>query len=198
MLIIAVFIIILSINFCIKVQVSAGKGKGAVKMTLEEAIKTAIEFEIKIRDIYREAENAVNDKAGKRIFGALGNDEQHHIDYLQHTLEQLEDTGKIDPAKLESAIPSPAAIDQEAAKVKSLVAKDFHGIRKQMLSKALKAEIETSDFFRKMVDELAAEGRALFARFLEIENNHISAVQFELDYLSKTGYWFDFKEFDME
>ncbi len=167
-------------------------------MTLEEAIKTAIEFEIKIRDIYREAEIAVDDEAGKRIFGTLGNDEQHHIDYLQHTLTQLKDTGKIDPAKLESAIPSGTAIEQETAKIESLVAKDFHGIRKQMLSKALKAEIETSDFYRKMVDELAADGRELFARFLEIENNHINAVQFELDYMSKTGYWFDFKEFDME
>jgi hypothetical protein len=49
-----------------------------------------------------------------------------------------------------------------------------------------------------MVNELPAEGQALFERFLEIENNHIKAVQFELDYLSKTGYWFDIKEFDME
>ena len=167
-------------------------------MTLEEAIKTAIEYEIKIRDVYREAETAVGDEAGKRIFAALGNDEQHHIDYLHHTLEQLRNTGRIDSEKLESAIPSREILDQEAAKVESLVAKDFHGIRKQMLSKALKAEIATSDFYRKMVDELAAEGRALFARFLEIENNHIDAVQFELDYMSKTGYWFDFKEFDME
>ena len=167
-------------------------------MTLEEAIKTAIEYEIKIRDVYREAETAVDDEAGKRIFAALGNDEQHHIDYLHHTLEQLRNTGRIDSEKLESAIPSREILDQEAAKVESLVAKDFHGIRKQMLSKALKAEIATSDFYRKMVDELAAEGRALFARFLEIENNHIDAVQFELDYMSKTGYWFDFKEFDME
>ena len=167
-------------------------------MTLEEAIKTAIEYEIKIRDVYREAETAVDDEAGKRIFAALGNDEQHHIDYLHHTLEQLRNTGRIDSIKLESAIPSREILDQEAAKVESLVAKDFHGIRKQMLSKALKAEIATSDFYRKMVDELAAEGRALFARFLEIENNHINAVQFELDYMSKTGYWFDFKEFDME
>ena len=167
-------------------------------MTLEEAIKTAIEYEIKIRDVYREAETAVDDEAGKRIFAALGNDEQHHIDYLHHTLEQLRNTGRIDSEKLESAIPSREILDQEAAKVESLVAKEFHGIRKQMLSKALKAEIATSDFYRKMVDELAAEGRALFARFLEIENNHIDAVQFELDYMSKTGYWFDFKEFDME
>ena len=167
-------------------------------MTLENAIKTAIEYETKIRDVYREAQAAVNDEAGKRIFEALGNDEQHHIDYLQHTLEQFKQTGQINPDKLDSAIPSSDTINREAAKVESLVAKDFHGIRKQMLSKALQAEIETSEFYRKMVDELGAEGRALFARFLEIENNHIDAVQFELDYMGKTGYWFDFKEFDME
>ena len=167
-------------------------------MTLENAIKTAITYEIKIRDVYREAEAAVKDEAGKRIFEALGNDEQHHIDYLQHTLEQLKKTGQIDSDQLDSAIPSRDTINREAAKIKSLVAKDFHGIRKQMLSKALKAEIETSDFYRKMVDELPAEGRALFARFLEIENNHINAVQFEMDYMSKTGYWFVFKEFDMD
>ena len=167
-------------------------------MTLEKAIKTAIEYEIRIRDVYREAEAAVDDKSGKKIFATLGNEEQHHIDYLQHTLEQLKYSGKIDPTNLESAIPSREAIDQQTAKIESLVVKDFHGIRKQMLSKALKVEIETSDFYRKMVDEMAVEGQALFARFLEIENNHINAVQFELDYMSKTGYWFDFKEFDME
>ena len=167
-------------------------------MTLEEAIKTAINYEIKIRDVYREAEAAVNDEAGKRIFTALGKDEQHHIDYLRHTEEQLKNTGKIDPAELESAIPSRETIDQEAAKIESLVVKNFLGIRKQMLSRALKVEIETSNFYQKMVDELPAEGQALFARFLEIENNHVKAVRFELDYMSKTGYWFDFKEFDME
>ena len=167
-------------------------------MTLEEAIRTAIEYETKIRNVYQEAEAAVDDEAGKRIFEALGNDEQQHIDYLQHRLEQLQNTGKIDPAKLESVIPSREIVNREAARVKSLVAKDFHGVRQQMLSKALKVEIETSDFYQKMVDELPAEGKALFARFLEIENNHINAVRFELDYMSKTGYWFDFKEFDME
>jgi len=167
-------------------------------MTLEEAIKTAIGYEIKIRDVYREAEQAVDDEPGKRIFEALGNDEQHHIDYLRHTLEQLKNTGKIDPARLDSSIPSGETITREAAKVESLVAKEFYGVRRQMLSRALKVEIETSEFYQKMVNELTVEGQTLFARFLEIENNHINAVQFELDYMSKTGYWFDFKEFDME
>jgi rubrerythrin len=167
-------------------------------MTLEEAIKTAIEYEIRIRDIYLEATAAVDDEVGKRIFETLGNDEQHHIDYLQHKLEQFQKTGAIEPEKLSSAVPDQESINREADKVKSLAAKDFLGIKSQMLSKALKMEIETSDFYQKMVNELPAEGRALFERFLEIENNHIQAVQFELDHLSKTGYWFDFKEFDME
>ena len=167
-------------------------------MTLEEAIKTAIEYEIRIRDIYLEATAAIDDEVGQRIFETLGNDEQHHIDYLQHQLEQFQITGTIDPQKLESAIPSQEIVNREADKVKSMVAKDFLGIKQQMLSKALKVEVETSDYYQKLVNELPADGRALFERFLEIENNHIRAVQFELDYLGKTGYWFDFKEFDME
>ena len=167
-------------------------------MTIEEAIKTAVEYEVRIRDIYREATTTVDDEVGKRIFETLCKDEQHHIDYLQHKLKQWQDTGTILPERLESAIPSAEVVKREAEKVKSLVAKDFLGIRRQMLSKALKMEIETSDFYQKMVNELPAEGRSLFERFLEIENNHIEAVQFELDYLSKTGYWFDIKEFDME
>ena len=167
-------------------------------MTIEEAIKTAVEYEVRIRDIYREATAAVNDEIGKRIFETLGKDEQYHIDYLHYKLKQWQDTGAIVSERLDSAIPSAEVVNREAEKIKTLVAKDFLGIRRQMLSKALKMEIETSDFYQKMVNELPAEGRALFERFLEIENNHIKAVQFELDYLSKNGYWFDIKEFDME
>ena len=167
-------------------------------MTIEEAIKTAIEFEIRIRDIYLEAAAAVDEAVGRRIFETLSADEQHHIDYLQHKLGQLQNTGTISVESLESAIPSREIVNREAEKIKSLAAKDFLGVRRQMLSKALKMEVETSDFYQKMVNELPSEGQALFERFLEIENNHIKAVQFELDYLSKTGYWFDFKEFDME
>ena len=167
-------------------------------MTVEKAIKTAIEYETRIRDIYREAMAAVDDEAGKRIFDTLGQDEQRHIDYLEYKLEQFRKTGTIETERLESAIPDQKSIAQEADKIKSLATKDFLGIKQQMLSKALKAEVETSAFYQKMVNELPADAQPLFERFLEIENNHIKAVQFELDYLSKTGYWFDFKEFDME
>ncbi|MGB5747511.1 MAG: ferritin family protein [Desulfobacterales bacterium] len=167
-------------------------------MTIEEAIKTAIVYETRIRDIYLESAAAVDDNVGKQIFDTLGKDEQRHIEYLEYKLDQFRKTGTIETERLESAIPDQESIAQEADKIKSLATKDFLGIKQQMLSKALKAEIETSAFYQKMVNELPADAQPLFERFLEIENNHIKAVQFELDYLSKTGYWFDFKEFDME
>ena len=75
--------------------------------------------------------------------------------------------------------------------------KDLSSV-KVILSRALKAEVETSNFYEKMVNEMTDEGQNMFSRFLEIEENHIAAVQAELDYITNTGYWFDFKEFDME
>jgi len=67
-----------------------------------------------------------------------------------------------------------------------------------MLSNALKGEVLTSEFYEKMVSDSDGQVKKMFARFLEIENGHIAAVQAELDYVMNTGYWFDFKEFDME
>ena len=167
-------------------------------MTLEEAIKTALDYENRIRDLYREGAEQTKDPTGKKIFRALADDEQRHVDYLNHKLEQWRTTGAITSEHLASAIPPKQAIEKETARLRSRMATDDRGLKQQMLSKALKLEIETSDFYRQMVAQLPPEGQNLFSRFLEIESNHIDAVQFELDYYGRSGYWFDFEEFDME
>ena len=58
--------------------------------------------------------------------------------------------------------------------------------------------LEPEEIYRRMVAEMEGAARDMFARFLEIEDGHIVAVQAELDYISQTGFWFDFQEFDME
>ena len=167
-------------------------------MTLEEAIKTALDYETRIRDIYREAAEKISDPRVKKILQLLGDDEQIHIEYLLDRLELWGKTGKLSDKKLESSIPSIETIQNEVEKIKSHVSQENRRGEIEILSKALKAEVETSNFYERMVNELSDEGQRMFARFLEIEKNHIDAVQFELDYITKTGYWFDFKEFDME
>jgi len=167
-------------------------------MRLEEALKTAIDYETRIRDVYKEAAEKVSDFAGKRMLQALGDDEQRHVEYLMDRLKKWRETGKLSVEKLETAIPSNEIIAREVAKLKTGMSKRDLGDEKQMLSKALKLEIETSNFYKTMVEEMSDAAKEMFSRFLEIEQSHIGAVQAELDYVSKTGYWFDFKEFDME
>ena len=77
------------------------------------------------------------------------------------------------------------------------MSKADYGSEMEMLRKALELEIETSDFYRKMVDKLGAEGE-MFAHFLKIEEGHKAIVQAEIDYLGNTGFFFDFQEFSME
>ena len=120
------------------------------------------------------------------------------MDYLVSRLEIWQETGKLAVEKLESTIPSRETITRELGRLEKRMSRDDRKDEKQMLSKALKVEVETSNFYQKMVDEMSGEIQQMFARFLEIEDEHINAVQAELDYISKTGYWFDFKEFDME
>ena len=48
------------------------------------------------------------------------------------------------------------------------------------------------------VDELPAEARELFRRFLEIEEGHLALVQAQIDFVTGTGYWFDVREFNLE
>ncbi len=166
-------------------------------MTIEEAIKTAIAYEGKIRDLYRQAANKTKDPVATRIFNALGDDEEGHIAYLNDRLRQWRQTGRITAEKLEAGIPSREVIDREIDKLKPRLSRDDQKSEKQMFSKALHLEVETSRFYERMVAEMTDEGRKMFARFVEIENGHIDMVQAELDYISGTGYWFDFKEFDM-
>ncbi len=167
-------------------------------MEMEKAIQTAIDYETKIRDIYRDAAQSVHDPEGKRFFKMMGDDEQYHIDYLMERLGFWRKSGKLSAEKLISAVPSKEIIQKETDKIKAhMSTKDLSSV-KVILSRALQAEVNTSNFYEKMVNEMTDEGQKMFSRFLEIEENHIAAVQAELDYITNTGYWFDFKEFDME
>ncbi|MCP4688606.1 MAG: ferritin family protein [Desulfobacterales bacterium] len=167
-------------------------------ISMEEAIKTAIDYEKKIRDIYMEASEKTSEPEGKLFFKTMGDDEQGHIDYLEERLEGWMKTGELSVEKLDSIVPSSQAIAEQAKKIETRVQGGDRKDEKAILNKALKAEIETTGFYKKLVDEMSGEAQGMFAQFLKIEDDHISAVQAELDYIIGTGYWLGFKEFGME
>lgn len=167
-------------------------------MTLEEAINTALEYENRVRDVYRDAVNLTKDSTGKRMLEILAEDEQRHVDYLNSRKVEWKKTGKITIDKLETAIPSKEKIKSEVGKLeKRMSDKDF-GVEIEILKKARDVEADTSAFYKSVVDKLRSDERKMFARFLEIEEGHLAIVQAELDHVTGSGYWFDFSEFSME
>jgi rubrerythrin len=165
---------------------------------MEEALQTAIGFEWAVRDVYRDAAKDIADPAGRRLFSVLADEEQDHLTYLTDSLQRWRDTGRLPTEALRGSIPTQTAVDAAVAKLEHVMDKEDRGDEVQMLTKALDIELKTSEFYRRMVEELPAVGRQLFARFLEIEQGHLAIVQTELDYLNKAGYWFDYREFDFE
>ena len=119
-------------------------------MQIDAALQTAIEYETELRDIYFEAAEAEEDQKGKQFFQSMGNDEQGHLDYLQDRMKTWRDSGKLSAEKLSSTAPSRQEIERQAAAVKSLVGDESRGLKSQMLSKALKMEIKTSEFYERM------------------------------------------------
>jgi rubrerythrin len=167
-------------------------------MTLEEAINTSIEYEIKVRDAYVDAVRRATNEIGKKVFHVLAREEVHHIEFLEEKLQELKETGKVTTEGLKTHIPSKDQIAQAAAKMEAPLQKEDGGQELEMLRNALALEVETGAFYRRMVEELPAGEKEFFARFLEIEDGHQAIVQAEIDSITGAGFWFDMPEFSLE
>ena len=167
-------------------------------MTIEEAITTAIEYENRVRDTYREAAERAEHEGGRRLFDMMAAEEQHHVTLLNAKLEEWRKEGHVGPEGLKTALPLGKIVGDEGPRLEESGSGDVSGAELDYLRQALKFEQETSDFYRKVVGELPPEGQSLFGRILEIEEGHLALVQAQIDQISGTGYWFDVREFNLE
>ncbi|EKD39505.1 MAG: hypothetical protein ACD_75C00382G0003 [uncultured bacterium] len=167
-------------------------------MDSQEIFTTALEYEEKIRDFYRTAEGIIDDERGKAIFRALAKDEQGHVDFLHYSLGQLQKKGSIDIARLTTSIPARAEIEASLTKMKAKIPERMLGDIKAALGGALKLERETSAYYRDARNKSEGDIRAIFEKFLKIEERHVDVVQIELDHAMHNGMWFNFMEVDLE
>ncbi len=174
------------------------QSEGGNDVTIEEAIRTAIEYETKVRDCYRDAIAAAEASAGEGFFRLMADEEQEHVDFLVARLKEWKETGAVCGAEIRSTVPNRDAIASGIDTVKDGLAGGASGSELGSLRKASEVEESTSAFYEKVVDELPEEYRPMFARFLEIERGHLALVKAQIDELTGTGYWFDTREFNLE
>lgn len=169
-------------------------------MKLQDAIKTALEYEAGVYKIYLEAMNKTEKEPAKRVFKLLCEEESGHLKYLQDRLEEWQKTGKIKVIKLGTSIPAPEVLEKSLQDLQKTVKPKAtrQNFELELLKKALQAEIKTSGFYKEMVASLDGEGQELFRRFVEIEEGHQALVQAEINAAGNWGFWFDTAEFRLE
>jgi rubrerythrin len=159
---------------------------------------TALRYEEKIRDLYSNAAEIVDDKRGKTIFGALAADEQGHIDFLQYSLGRLRESKKIDIEVLSTSIPDMKSVKSHLDRLKATIPERMLGDIKTVLRSALEMEKETSEYYRQSAAQTEGAIKEILEKFLKIEIRHEEVVQTELDHALHNGIWFDFMEVDLE
>ncbi len=168
-------------------------------MDMEQAIRTAVEYETKVRDVYRLAARDCGDQKGKKVFELLADEEQDHLDYLQGKLTEFLKEGRVTTKSLKTAVPARDRIEQSADKAGEALGEKECSEEIDLVTRALDLERETSEFYKRVVKELPTpEERALFEPFIEIEEGHLALVQAELDQLTGLGFYLDYQEFDLE
>lgn len=167
-------------------------------MTLEEAIVSALDFEVRVRDHYARAAETTADPKGKDVFGALAAEEQGHVEYLQSRLDQWRSSGKVSAPILATTLPRPEWLKRGKSKMQDLPLKRDYSSEIAMLRDSLKLEDEVSEHYQRLVAELPSDQATMFRRFLEIEDGHTAIVRAEIDALLGDGFWFSLREFDLE
>jgi rubrerythrin len=167
-------------------------------VTIEEAIKTAIQYEKRVVQVYEDAARESQDEIGRKIYAAFVKEEEEHVVYLVNRLNEWKATGQVTAASLGTVIPSRARVEEGIKKLESRVARTAPEAEMRLLKRALDIEVETSAFYVRVVQELPPEHRPLFERFVEIEQGHQAIVQAEMNSVAGNGYWFDVPEISME
>ena len=131
-------------------------------MTVDQAFTQALEYETRIRDQYLEAAADAIVPEARTFFETLARDEASHVAYIAHKLEQWKGSGAMSYEGLAAGLPEPGRLAAAIAKAASSFTAIAEGGHNAALSNALRAERETSAFYRSLVGELPGAAADVF------------------------------------
>ena len=142
-----------------------------------QILNTALELERKGFRFYTEAERTTENETGKKMFAQLAKEETEHIKELKEIFNHLY------PEQSTKDIP---LFDEELSAYAGEV---------EALKVAIAMEKKSIQFYS---DWAKGNLEPLFNELIEFEKKHLELLEAELDYVQKTGFWFDYYESSQE
>jgi rubrerythrin len=164
--------------------------------------RDAMELERRGIAFYTKAAEITSNAGGKRMFQTLAHDEEEHLAYLHKGLHSLVEDGtlpSLPPHKVAEAVEAPTrsevfASPKEAAEEVKATAGDLDALKR-----GIEAEKDSIALYRQAAQAArAAEAEEVLEALAIWEEGHLTILQGEYDAITRTGFWFDFQEFDLE
>lgn len=140
-------------------------------------LSTALELEHKGFHFYKDAETHTQNETGKKMFSQLAREEKEHITSLKDMFMNLYPQQSVKTIPFFTGTVSEYSGEVEALRI------------------AIDMEKESIQFYTQWAQE---ELESLFDSLIEFEKTHLELLQAELDYVQKTGFWFDYYESSQE
>lgn len=163
-----------------------------------QGLLLAIDIEKNGYSFYTEAAKQTEDPRGCAMFTRLAQDETRHLEWLTKHKESLERSGQWEKTEQLKAIPSLAHRVFPQFSGKPTTKKDKTR-ELEALRRGIQAEKDSIALYREMTEKIEdPSAKATFNRLAKEEENHFYLLQAEHDYLSRSGFFFDMPEFDLE
>lgn len=161
------------------------------KEELIRIIQKAVQTERDGNRFYSGAAEATRDPKAKKMFEQLARDELYHVQVIEELYRDLLPDATEEPVK---GFPIFEKRMRELGGRLPDLGNEF-----EVLQKAIEDEKEARDFYRKAAGSFeSGQAGEVFADLMEMEEGHIRLLQAELDFLEKTGFYFDHMEFTVE
>ncbi len=154
--------------------------------TEKNGLKTYIDFAYRTKD-----------ESGKNMFIRLAADEFEHMAILEKQRESIQEkecwiSVKLEKSEIEKLTP---ALKDKIKKVKGTEGLD----QMSALRTALDMEERAIKFYGEQ-QQISTDPKAkdMYLRLVNMEQAHYELIQAEIDYIDKTGFWFDLREFSLE
>jgi len=169
-------------------------------MTTHEPIKAleiAINAEKQGLRTYQEFAYKTKDESGKNMFIRLAMDEFEHMSILEKQRESIQGkecwlSVKLEKSDIEKLTP---ALKTKIQKIKGTEGLD----QMSALRTALDLEDRAIKFYREQAQvSIDPKAKDMYERLVKMEQAHYELIQAEIDYIEKTGFWFNIREFSLE
>lgn len=166
-----------------------------------EALEMAIQMEKDGYDFFLKAAKKTRDPKGRDIFNQLARDEITHLKKLEASLNSIKETGQWigseEPVVKEyKFVEEPNIFTGEKAK-QAKIRENADDM--EVLKLAIELEADAVPFYRKKAEEIDdPKGKEVFNSIAQEEENHLTILQGEYDYVSNSGFWCGIQEFILE